>query len=553
MKGATASESPVKQAWPWRKRLLVAIALAAPIAAAILGVLGWAKYRYLRAHADAILRERLISSLSARFHSPVELDSLHLDTGNGVKVTGVGLRILDLAGPPSTSEAGRPAPPPMLSIAGFEFQTDLKELFKPTTRIRTVSVHGLQLEIPPRKPNHSVSSEDRDRKGQPRISIVVDQIVCTDSKVVIETSKPGKLPLVFSISNVTLADVGVNKPLLYNATLTNPIPVGQVRTSGHFGPWQAEDPRGTLIDGTYGFTHADLGPYKGIAGILSSSGSFSGSLSEIAVAGATDVPDFRLDVTEHPVPLHTDFKAVVNGFTGDTYLKQVDARLLNSTLHASGSIVRLGVPATGVTGHDTELDVTIGPKDHARIEDLLTLATRTDPPVMRGSIVMQTHLSLPPGKVSVSKKMGLRGNFTVRNAMFSNPKFQNTVDMVSLRAQARPKEANLADAPKVGSTLSGTFVQANAVLQFSGLTYQIPGASVKLAGQYSLDGRRFEFKGDILTDATLSQMTTGWKSMLLKPFDPLLKRDGAGVKLPVIISGTRSTPKLGIDTRRLFR
>jgi hypothetical protein len=48
-------------------------------------------------------------------------------------------------------------------------------------------------------------------------------------------------------------------------------------------------------------------------------------------------------------------------------------------------------------------------------------------------------------------------------------------------------------------------------------------------------------------------MTTGWKSMLLKAVDPLLKKHGAGVELPITISGTKSDPKFGIDTKRLFR
>jgi hypothetical protein len=550
--GATKSGNSVKQGWSGRKHILVAIALAVPLAAAILGAVGWAKYKYLRAHADTVLRERMISSLSARFHSPVELDSLHLDASDGVKVTGSGLRILYLAGP-TVPDARPVSARPMLSIDSFEFNTDFKELFKPTTRILTVYVRGMQLDIPPKRHLNAGQHDDPKKAKQSRVTLTVDKIVCTDSKIVIETSKPGKLPLVFNIANVTLTDVGTRKPLLYDATLTNPKPIGQVRATGHFGPWQADDPRGTAIDGTYWFTHADLGPFKGIAGILSSTGNFKGSLGEIAVEGETDVPDFRLDVTDRPVPLHTEFKAVVDGLSGDTFLHQVDVRLLNSTLHASGSIVRLGIPATGVTGHDTELDVTIGPNDHARIEDLLTLAMKTSPPIMRGSIAMQAHLSVPPGKVSVSKKMGLKGSFTVRNATFSNPKFQNAVDMLSMRAQGKPKEANAASASKVDSTLSGDFNQANALMELPRLVYAIPGAQVNLVGQYSLDGQRFEFKGDVRTDATMSQMTTGWKSMLLKPFDPLMKRDGAGLELPVTISGTKSAPKFGIDTKRLFQ
>ena len=61
------------------------------------------------------------------------------------------------------------------------------------------------------------------------------------------------------------------------------------------------------------------------------------------------------------------------------------------------------------------------------------------------------------------------------------------------------------------------------------LHYQIPGALVLMNGVYSMDGNLFEFKGHVRTDATASQMVTGWKSWLLKPVDPFLKKNGAGL------------------------
>ena len=40
---------------------------------------------------------------------------------------------------------------------------------------------------------------------------------------------------------------------------------------------------------------------------------------------------------------------------------------------------------------------------------------------------------------------------------------------------------------------------------------------------------------------------TGWKSVLLKPVDPLFKKDGAGTEVPIKISGTKSEPHIGLD------
>jgi hypothetical protein len=69
---------------------------------------------------------------------------------------------------------------------------------------------------------------------------------------------------------------------------------------------------------------------------------------------------------------------------------------------------------------------------------------------------------------------------------------------------------------------------------------------VLMNGVYSLDGNLFEFKGHVRTDATASQMVTGWKSWLLKPVDPFLKKNGAGLELPIAISGTQGDVHFGL-------
>lgn len=521
------------------------LALLAILAAAGL----WARYGYLRANADTLLRNRLVASLESRFNSPVELDSLHLDTAHGIHVTGQGLRILYLAGP-TRPDANPVAPPPMLQVASFEFQTDFKELFKPTLRLVTVYVKGMQIDIPPHPRFGPGHAEDPSRKGQPFAGITVDSIVVADSRIVLETARPGKLPLIFNIANLTLKDVGLKKPFAYNATLTNPRPAGEVHTTGHFGPWQKDNPRDTPIDGGYSFEHVDLSSINGLGGTLASTGNFEGKLGEIAISGSTDTPDFRLDLSNHPVALHTDFRARVNGLTGDTTLDQVEARVLHSVLHASGSITRVGTPATGITGHDTELSVAM---DKGRIEDMLVLAVKTAPPVLRGALTERVTLSLPPGKASVTQKLRLAGSFTVSRATFSNPNFQQTVDKLSKRAQGKPQEANPQQAEEVTCGLAGQLLLHDAAVDVSGLNMTLPGATGELAGRYSLDGQTFDFHGTIKTQATASQMTTGWKSRLLRPFDSLLKRDGAGLEVPITISGTKSSPRFGIDTKRLFQ
>ena len=532
----------------WRRWWFVLIAIVV-IAGATIPIVFWAKYKYLRAHADEILRDRIVASLSARFNSPVELDSFHLDIGPTIHATGGGLRILYLAGP-TKPDANPNNPAPMISVDHFEFQTDFKALLEPTTRIVNVYVNGLDLHVPPHGMGHIPRHLDNPNpKKQPKISVVFDKIICENSRLVIETTKPGKLPLVFQLAKITLTDVGATKPLLYDAVLTNARPVGLIHSTGHFGPWHADDPRDTPIDGDYSFLNADLGPFKGIAGILSSTGNFNGKLDHINVEGVTDVPDFRLDISDHPVPLHTEFTAIVNGTTGDTTLTRVDARLQKSVFHCSGSVMRVGVPATGVTGHDIELDVVM---NKGRMEDVLTLATKTAPPVMAGYLSLHHKLSIPPGKETVAKRMKLAGTFNVDQASFGNPAMQLKIDEMSMRAQGNPKAANKTDATPVASSVAGEFVQTGGTMHFSTLDYTIPGAVIRLQGTYTLQGNSFDFQGVVRTDATASQMTTGWKSMLLKAVDPMLRKNGAGLEIPITIKGTKADPHFSIDMKKMF-
>jgi hypothetical protein len=518
----------------WRRRwFLVTVATFVVVAVAGSLLVMWG----LR-QVQPMLRKKVVETLSARFHSPVELDRLSLSMSRGVVVTGGGLRILYLAGP--TKPDARPNAPPMLVVDSFEFGTGWRELLRPTTRVVSVKVHGLQVKIPPKEERGAAMPDDPKRKGQPALGIAVDRIECTDAKVVIETSKPGKKPLEFAISRLVLTDVGATKPFNYEAVLVNPKPVGDVRSTGRFGPWQRDNPRDTALDGSYEFTHADLSSIHGIGGTLSSTGKFAGTLGNIAVEGVADTPDFRLDVSDHALPLHTEFRAVVDGTTGDTRLEAVKARVGQSELTASGAVTR----SATAPGHDANLHLVM---ERGRIEDMLTLGLKANPTLMRGALGLNAHIEIPPGPVSVSRKARLAGTFAIHDAYVNDAKMQQQLDSLSMRAQGKPKLANVRDAEVVGSSVSGKFLLSDAVVDVSDLNFAMPGAQVLMNGQVHLVGSTFEFHGKVRTEATASQMTTGWKSLLLGPFDKLLKKNGAGVELPIKVTGTRSTYDLRLD------
>jgi hypothetical protein len=487
---------------------------------------------------EPLMKKRVVETLSARFHSPVELDRLSLSMRRGVVVTGGGLRILYLAGP--TKPDARPNAPPMLTVESFEFGTGWRELLRPTTRVLSVKVHGLEVNIPPKEERGAAEPDDPKRRGQSALGIAVDTIECTDAKVMIETNTLGKKPLEFDIGRLVLKDVGAKKPLNYEAELVNPKPMGDVHSTGHFGPWQKDNPRDTPMDGSYEFTNADLSSIHGIEGILSSMGTFGGTLGEIAVDGVADVPKFRLDVSDHALPLHTEFKAVVDGTTGDTRLDEVKARIGRSDVAGSGSVTR----TEGAKGHTTDLSMEM---KHGRLEDVEALSMKGEPTLMRGALAWKAHVVIPPGAVSVTRKIVLQGTFAVRDAYLNNEKMQAQMDSLSMRAKGKPKEANAQDAEVVGASVTGKFAMSNAVLDLTDVDCQVPGAQLAMSGQMHLVGSTYEVHGKVRTEAMASQMTTGWKSLLLKPFDKFLKKDGAGVELPIKVTGTGSTYDLRLD------
>jgi hypothetical protein len=163
---------------------------------------------------------------------------------------------------------------------------------------------------------------------------------------------------------------------------------------------------------------------------------------------------------------------------------------------------------------------------------------------MSGPVAMRTKLSLPPGRTDVANRLQLAGNFHIPQASFSNQKLQNRINSLSMHSLGKH---DLKDEAKVSSDLQGTFTLRQGTLAFSFLHFQIPGTHADMTGDYTLDGNTFDFHGLLRLDAKLSQMTTGWKSILLKPVDPFFHKHGAGAEVPFKITGTREEPRFGLD------
>ncbi len=532
----------------WRRRWF-------QISAALVLIAGLGLFiaaEYVLHNAEPVLRKRIMETLSDHFDAPVELDRVDISLLKGIEVAGYGLRIPFGAGAGPT-----PVPHPMIAVQHFAFRTSFKGLLHQPTHVTEILVEGMDLHIPPPDERGQMfgtregtgPADPQNPKLRPKVAITVSVLRCSDVRLFIESGKPGKDALQFNIATLTMRDVGPNRAMLYDAQLTNPKPAGAIHAVGHFGPWAGgptpagvpPDPGQTPLDGDYTFDHADLNTIKGIGGMLTSTGHFNGVLDRIVIDGRADVPDFSLDVSNHPVPLHTEFHALVDGTSGDTDLEPVHARLLGSDFTVSGKVVKVKG-----AGHDIQLNVDI---PDGRMQDFLRLAVKTNPPLMNGTLNLKARLHIPPGDVRVPAKLSMDGVFHLAQIRFNNTKMQDRIDGLSARAQGKPQdvgEVSKDHEAEVHSQLAARFSISHGVMQVTDVHYAIPGALVLLNGVYSMDGRLFEFQGHVRTDATASQMVSGWKSWLLKPVDSLLKKNGAGLELPIEISGTEGDMHMGL-------
>lgn len=479
---------------------------------------------------DDWTRDWVVRALSERFHSRVELESIHVTAFPEMSATGVNLAIY---------YHNRTGVPPMIRIQQFTFHLGFLGILRVPRHIPGVHVDDMVITIPPRgqKPDDQQPAPVSAKMRKPFPKILIDQIVCDETTLLILPKNAGKDPLTFDIHDLILNSVGAGKPFSFHGNLKNAKPVGEIATKGDFGPWQADDPGSTPVSGSYTFTDADLGPFPGIGGTLSSTGKYSGVLGSLEVQGETDTPGFSLDPVARPVPLHTEFSATVDGTNGDTYLHPVRATLVHSEITANGSVVR--VPEK--QGHLITLDV-VAPK--ARLEDLLQLSTKSNQPMMTGFVNLKTKLALPPGKVKVLDKLTLDGEFNVSDGRFASSDVRDKLESFSRHAEGQP---NNPDAGSAISDLHGKFHLKNGVITFQRLTFSVPGAMILLDGTYKLRGENLDFTGELRMEAKLSQLVGGKKSFFLKAIDPFFSKEGAGTLIPITISGTRDSPTLEIS------
>ena len=444
--------------------------------------------------------------------------------------------------------------------ASFSAEASLRGLLGRPLRLTRVRVEGLEINVPPggidgdddedenkqgaSKTDAPRDEPSQDRDGEPAASpLIVDELIAERAVLRILRRDPGKEPRVWEIAELSMQGTGSNEPWPFRARLTNPIPPGRLSVQGTFGPWHAEQPSNTPLGAAYEFHDADLAMFKGIHGVLQSTGRFNGILRRIEVEGTTSVPGFALDNVEQPVPVTTQFTAVVDGTNGNVWLQPVRARLGESPLEARGSIAEV----EGAEGRPVSLDVGM---TEARVEDVLRLVVKGPRPALAGTLDVKTKLLFPPGKEDAIEKLELDGSFTIASARFTSRGLQAKMNELSQKARGEGDSDGTPD--RVATDFAGRFVMKGGVLRFSRLAFALPGARLDLTGTLAVRSETLDLRGTVRMEAKLSQLTTGVKSVLLKAVDPLVRRNDVTV-IPITISGTVEKPDVGLDIKRAFR
>ncbi|MCU1254052.1 MAG: hypothetical protein JWM83_351 [Candidatus Angelobacter sp.] len=433
---------------------------------------------------------------------------------------------------PKTPAAGNRPPEPIITIQKLTIESTFAGLFSRPARIMRIVADGLRVRVPPGGASlHTEAGSQRDQT-------VIEELRADNALLELASSHPGQQGMVFQVHHVAFRNIGGNNKIPFQVSLHLPNPPGEVESSGQFGPWKDDNGTGrsTPISGTYALNRADLGVFKSLGGIVSSRGEFSGNLEKLNVAGATDSPNFEVRESGHAFHLTTQFRGILDMKTGDLNLPSLQARFGNTNLVANASVS--GKPKT------VALNVTRG---QGEIQDLLLLFSHAKASPIMGPVIFQTQVVLPPEHRPFKQRVQLTGNFDIARARFTSANTAKNVDKLSERAEGKKDKEKDYDQDddangfeRVLTDLKGQVVLKNGVATFSPVSFAVPGAQAAMTGTYSLLDKRINLRGKMRMLATVSQASTGAKSIFLKVLDPFYKKKdkGAGAEVPITMTGT---------------
>jgi hypothetical protein len=392
-----------------------------------------------------------------------------------------------------------------------------------THRVDELRIQGLHVYIPARVP------QPMQLHPAKVIQPTVTELVADGANVEIAPRSEGGHRLRFDFPKLVIGNVAKEKSMTFRTVVHSPEPPGNLTATGRLGPLKPGKPGEIRVSGVFDLAPADLRYFHVISGMLSSHGSFSGSLADIKVSGKAYIPNFEITSSQHAVGVSAEFSTRVDPEHGKLAIQSAEGHFLKTTVSAHGSI------GSGPGQEAVVLDLST---PEARVEDLLRLIVKADRAPLYGNIVFRVHLILPSGPKEFLRRVRLRGQFNINDAHFSRSATQEKVNELSKRARTKNRKTN----ERVVVGLKADVAVRNGTAFLSNASFRIPGAIARGKGTYNLLTEVIQLHGRLAMQASLSQAADGMKSIFLLPLDPLFRKDEAGAVLPFRVTGTYSHP-----------
>ncbi len=456
----------------------------------------------------------------------------------GFVATGVTLR-----------RATAPDVPPIGTADTLFVQGRWSDLFLLKRQVQLVDITRLHFTIP--APGTRANREDfppgstLDFSGPDDL---IKELNVHNSLLEIERTRGGQF--LFPIHDLVVRDLQKGHAVTYVVDMRNALPAGVIHASGSFGPLNPSNLPATPVTGDIVLTDAHLSEFGQVGGTVAASGHFEGQLDHIQLAATTHTPDFFI-AHGRPTPLDLSGEASLNGLNGDFSLNQASGALAGSAASPGTAIQLHGTIAGSPKVADLDLSLT-----HGHVQDLLHPFLHGAVP-FTGPLWLKSHIHLDPlpqddpRNHPNSSRQGLRsalpqpvpflrrlhvtGDFSAPAERITDPDSEKSLTDFSHRAQKSP-DPDQAGAP-ILSSLSGPASIHNAVLATPHLNFRIPGAQADLLGSLEFHTARLHLTGNLRMENDISHVTTGFKSILLKPLAPFFRKDHAGAVVPIAITG----------------
>jgi len=428
--------------------------------------------------------------------------------------------------------------PPLGSIESVVVEGTWRDLLLLRKRVHSVDITKMHIVVPAAgsreihedfPPGSTASFEGP--------SAVLEELRIHDSLLDIMRSNGDRFS--FPIRMLTVHNLQQGQALAYSVDMQNAKPTGHIFSTGSFGPLNDQNLGATPLSGDFTFASVNLHDLGDIGGTLISKGHFQGELADIEADATSYTPDFAVGGGK-ATPFTTAFRCAINGVNGDVTIRGVDAKTAATTIHVEGRIA--GSPKT----IDVDLAVIGG-----RAQEVLRPFLKHEVPVA-GTVWLHSHahVDAPGDGKGFLERLKVDGIFDMPAEKLTNKATEQKLSAFSQRetgVKNSTPDANSSDATAeiptsnaagdVFSSLNGHAKIRNGVVSTQRITFSIPGAGVDLSGTFNLRDGAVHLDGNLRMQANVSQATTGFKSIILKPLIPFFKKKQAGAVVPIAVTG----------------